>query len=138
MSAAPIARPVIDGVTRLFTLSPSTAPYGPPTKVDIARSCNQTVSIDLVTVGNAASTLVVVSVPAMPGTFCGGRPRGPGGGPGGNGGGLILGRGRVVSPRRLGAPPHVDFKGFGAGGVPAARLYNSLTQTLFTGVVAMT
>src|SRR3989442_15830157 len=110
MSDAPIARPVIDGVTRLFTLSPSTAPYGPPTKADIARRRNQMASIDLVTEGNAASTLVVVSVPAPPGTFCGGRPRGPGGRPGGRGGGVIPVRGGVGPPRGLGARAPFWFK----------------------------
>src|SRR2546427_6901764 len=117
MSDAPIARPVIDGVTRLFTLSPSTVPYGPPTKADIARSCNQMASIDLVTVGNAASTLVVVSVPAPPGTFCAGRPRGPGRGPGGSGCGLVLERGRVGPPNGRGPPQPLPLQACGGDAV---------------------
>src|SRR2546427_1191243 len=123
MSDAPIARPVIDGVTRLFTLSPSTAPYGPPTKADIARRRNQMASIDLVTVGNAASTLVVVSVPALPGTFCGARPRGPGGGPGGSGGGLILVRGGVGTRGGSGPRHRLHLKVFGRGEGPAGVFY---------------
>src|SRR2546427_10009299 len=101
--------------------------YGPPNKADIARRCNQMASIDLVTVGNAASTLVVVSVPALPGTFCGGRPRGPGGGPGGSGGGPIMVRGGVGPPRGWGPPHPVDFEGLGGVGRPAARSSDTLS-----------
>src|SRR2546422_10857509 len=100
--------------------------YGPPNKADIARRCNQMASIDLVTVGNAASTLVVVSVPALPGTFCGGKPRGPGGGPGGSGGGLILVRGGVGPSGGWGPRDPLNFEGFGAGGGPAAALSDTL------------
>src|SRR2546426_5991718 len=112
--------------------------YGPPTKADIARSCNQTASIDLVTVGNAASTLVVVSVPALPGTFCGGRPRGPGGGPGGSGGGLILVRGGLVTPGGSGPRHRLNLKVFGEVAVPAAVFTITLTTPLSQGLKAIT